>query len=469
MGGALMGGWVGQPVRLLRAALTPPLGVLAPPPGGLGPAPGAALSRSFVVIVACQCCDTACDSRCGCRPSAGVGCVHTVPRAAGFRAEMEQPGEELGQWQPTYQPVLDNLKPLPVLDMWPSSGSSRVNTSWNYGPPGPEHCSEDREMLSSFLVSTETPRQDAGEVRACFSVSQNEHNISYCPVTFTYPVPYCQREPPSQPGMIGRGPEMMPLQPGIQSTDLTFSENLRMPSSGLMSAPSGISTVSPTSAPTIPYCGPPTSLPIRGSSQSEMLLGPTMPSTETQAVLPSVGQMFPPGNPYNLTIPPAGSQSLQTLDSQVSLLNLSGSHKDLFQPEQPTAAPQRAENSGVWGGSPKRQSSILRPYCCPYKDCGKAYTKRSHLVSHQRKHTGEKPYKCNWEDCTWCFFRSDELRRHMRTHTKHRPHGCDVCGRQFMRSDHLKQHRKTHFRLLSDSPRQPANNGQMDGPPAPGL
>ncbi|KAM6174080.1 Krueppel-like factor 17 [Erethizon dorsatum] len=361
----------------------------------------------------------------------------------------------------------DNLKPLSILDMRPSPGSSGVYTSWNYGPPGTEHCSQGREMLGTLLASPETPRQDAGEVRACFRVSQNEHSISYCPMTLTYPMMCCQREPPSQPGMIGRGPQMMPLQPGIQGRDLTFSENLRMPPSGLMSASSGISMVPLTSAPTIPYCGPPALPSIRASLQSKMLLGPTMPSTEAQAVLPSVAQVLPSGNPYNLEISPAGSHSLQTLESQDSLVSPSGSHKDLFLPEQPTAAPQRAENSRAWGGSPRRQSSILRPYCCPYKDCGKAYTKRSHLVSHQRKHTGEKPYKCNWEDCTWCFFRSDELRRHMRTHTKHRPHRCDQCGRQFMRSDHLKQHRKTHQRL-PDSPRQPANSGQMGGP-APGL
>nr|XP_013013288.1 Krueppel-like factor 17 [Cavia porcellus] len=321
-------------------------------------------------------------------------------------------------------------------------------------------------MLGTLLASPETPRQDAGEVKTCCSVSQNECSVNCCPITLTYQMMYYQRQHPSQPGMIGRELQMMPLQSSFQGRDLTFSEHLRMPYSGLMPASNGLSMVSPSSAPIVSYCGPPPSF--RVSLQSEMLLGPTMPSTEAQAVPPSVAQMLPSGNPYNLSIPPAGSQSSHSLESQDSLVNPSGSHKDLYLSEQPTAAFQRTENSRACEGSHRRQPSTLRPYCCPYKDCGKAYTKRSHLVSHQRKHTGEKPYKCNWEDCTWCFFRSDELRRHMRTHTKYRPHRCDQCGRQFMRSDHLQQHRKTHQRL-PNSPRQPANNGQMDGPPGPGL
>ncbi|EHA99256.1 Krueppel-like factor 17, partial [Heterocephalus glaber] len=362
----------------------------------------------------------------------------------------------------------DTMKPSSITDMWPSFRSSGVYTSWNHGPPGTKHCSQGRETMGTLLVSPETPRQDAGEVRPCFSVSQNEHTVSYClQGTLTPYQKICQSLSPSQPGMIGRGPQMMSLEPGIRGGDLTYSENPRMPLSGIVSASSGISTMSSTSDPTMPYSWTPTIPSIGASLQSKMLLAPTMPSSEAQGVFLSVAQMLPPRNPYNLAIPPAKSQSLQTLESQDSLVSRSGSHKDLFLPEQPTPAPQRAENSGVWGGAPGKQPPILRPYCCPYKDCGKAYTKRSHLVNHQRKHTGEKPYKCNWEDCTWCFFRSDELQRHMRRHTKHRPHTCNQCDRQFMRSDHLKQHQKTHQRLL-DSLRQLANNGQMDGPLAPG-
>ncbi|KAF6344888.1 hypothetical protein mRhiFer1_010264 [Rhinolophus ferrumequinum] len=92
----------------------------------------------------------------------------------------------------------------------------------------------------------------------------------------------------------------------------------------------------------------------------------------------------------------------------------------------------------------QKNLDILKPYSCAYQDCGKSYSKRSHLQIHERKHTGEKPYKCNAKGCTWEFTRSDELNRHKRKHSGERPYVCTTCNRNFARSDHLKQHQKVH-------------------------
>ncbi|XP_005270522.2 Krueppel-like factor 17 isoform X2 [Homo sapiens] len=173
------------------------------------------------------------------------------------------------------------------------------------------------------------------------------------------------------------------------------------------------------------------------------------------------GQNVNEGGPqFSMPLPERGSQD--------SLVSQPDSQEGPFLPEQPGPAPQTVEkNSRPQEGTGRRGSSEARPYCCNYENCGKAYTKRSHLVSHQRKHTGERPYSCNWESCSWSFFRSDELRRHMRVHTRYRPYKCDQCSREFMRSDHLKQHQKTHRPGPSD-PQANNNNGEQDSPPAAG-
>ncbi|XP_055091124.1 Krueppel-like factor 17 [Symphalangus syndactylus] len=380
------------------------------------------------------------------------------------QAEMEQEAGELSRWQAAHQAAQDNESSAPTLNMSSSSGSSGVHTSWNQGLPSMQHFPHGAEMLGSPLVSVEVPRQNVDEGGPQFSMPLPERGMSYCPQATLTPsqMAYCQRVSPPQQEMIFSGPQLMPTgEPNIPRVARPFSENLRMPPNGLpVSACTGIPMMSHTGTPPMPYPG------LSTVPSDEILLGPTVPSTEAQAVLPSMAQKLPPQDAHDLGMPLAESQSLLVLGSQASLVSQPDSQEGPFLPEQPRPAPQTAEkNSRPQQRTGRGGSSEARPYCCDYENCGKAYTKRSHLVSHQHKHTGERPYSCNWESCSWSFFRSDELRRHMRGHTRYRPYKCDQCSREFMRSDHLNQHQKTHRPAPSD-PQAP--EGEQDSPPAAG-
>lgn len=72
---------------------------------------------------------------------------------------------------------------------------------------------------------------------------------------------------------------------------------------------------------------------------------------------------------------------------------------------------------------------------CPYSSGN-----RSHIITHERTHSGEKPFACKL--CRRAFARLGDLRTHVRTHTKETPYRCEDCGRHFRYKSSYWRHRK---------------------------
>jgi len=88
-------------------------------------------------------------------------------------------------------------------------------------------------------------------------------------------------------------------------------------------------------------------------------------------------------------------------------------------------------------------------HSCEWAGCNLIFKQIDELASHLDKdHVGKSQscYMCEWSGCT----REDPwpsrfaLLSHLRRHTGEKPFECTVCGKHFSRSDALNKHLKSH-------------------------
>ncbi|KAK0397910.1 hypothetical protein QR680_002331 [Steinernema hermaphroditum] len=88
-----------------------------------------------------------------------------------------------------------------------------------------------------------------------------------------------------------------------------------------------------------------------------------------------------------------------------------------------------------------------KPHCCTFPGCMKAYGRLENLKTHIRTHTGERPYKCEVETCGKAFSNASDRAKHQtRTHSQTKPYVCpfvDACDKSYTDPSSLRKHIKT--------------------------
>lgn len=104
-------------------------------------------------------------------------------------------------------------------------------------------------------------------------------------------------------------------------------------------------------------------------------------------------------------------------------------------PEPPVAPTRRSKSIAVV--VPKETMGSLS---CKY--CNKVFKKAGRLLTHERKHTGERPFSCT--ECTKSFRDSAALEGHIARQHRTQPYHCTTCSKGFSSQRQLKIHARVH-------------------------
>jgi KRAB domain-containing zinc finger protein len=100
--------------------------------------------------------------------------------------------------------------------------------------------------------------------------------------------------------------------------------------------------------------------------------------------------------------------------------------------------------SNKWTRKMHRMTIHDKIYVGICKYCGKGFSSMEHLITHERKHTGERPYIC--DVCGKAYISSFCLNEHKLRHMEVGKFECDICQKKFKVRVDLRQHRNIHFK-----------------------
>lgn len=85
-------------------------------------------------------------------------------------------------------------------------------------------------------------------------------------------------------------------------------------------------------------------------------------------------------------------------------------------------------------------TGITATDACPY--CGYTTKTKANLITHIRRHTGEKRFQCSY--CSKRFVAKSELNMHLKIHTKEKLFNCRLCDYRTPQKPKLKVHIRKH-------------------------